>query len=76
MCVNEKASEKEEFRGYLEKNGVVDALTKVLVGLYEEQERPGNGLEWVKQHLGATLGVDIEVRIIPRPFVTAVQLKQ
>ena len=28
-------SKKEEFRRYLEKTGVMDALTKVLVGLYE-----------------------------------------
>ena len=28
-------SKKEEFRRYLEKTGVLDALTKVLVGLYE-----------------------------------------
>ena len=34
-------SKKEEFRKYLEKSGVIDALTKVLVGLYEEPERPG-----------------------------------
>ena len=38
-------SKKEEFRKYLEKSGVVDALTKVLVGLYEEPEKPGNALE-------------------------------
>ena len=35
-------SKKEEFRKYLEKSGVIDALTKVLVGLYEEPERPPN----------------------------------
>ncbi len=28
-------SKKEEFRRYLEKSGLLDALTKVLVGLYE-----------------------------------------
>jgi hypothetical protein len=31
---------KEEFRKYLERSGVVDQLTKVLVGLYEEPEKP------------------------------------
>ena len=31
---------KEEFRRYLERSGVIDALTKVLVGLYEEPEKP------------------------------------
>ncbi len=52
-----QASEKEEFRNYLEKSGVIDALTKgsntrqeiliiiVLVGLYEEPEKPSDALE-------------------------------
>lgn len=44
-------SKKEEFRKYLEKNGVVDALTKVLVGLYETPEKPNNALEFLTQHM-------------------------
>jgi len=40
-----QATEKEEFRHYLENSGVIDALTKVLVGLYEENEKPQNPLE-------------------------------
>jgi len=39
-------SKREEFRKYLEKSGVVDALTKVLVNLYEEPEKPNNALEY------------------------------
>merc|ERR1712216_1055938 len=53
-------SKKEEFRKYLEKSGVIDALTKVLVRLYEEPERPGNALDFIKQYLGASVGVDVE----------------
>ncbi|CAI2734037.1 unnamed protein product [Schistosoma spindalis] len=44
---------REEFRKYLEKSGVIDALTKVLVGLYEEPEKPDNALEFMKKHLQA-----------------------
>ncbi|XP_041649314.1 c-Myc-binding protein-like [Cheilinus undulatus] len=44
---------REQFRRYLEKAGVVDSLTSVLVALFESQERPNNALEYVKQHLGA-----------------------
>ena len=51
---------KEEFRKYLEKSGVIDALTKVLVGLYEEPERPPNAVEYIKRYLGAPAGVDVE----------------
>eukprot|EP00126_Sphaerothecum_destruens_P009189 Sdes_comp20458_c0_seq3m14678 len=53
-------SKKEEFRKYLEKSGTIDALTKVLVGLYEEPEKPNNALDFIKQYLGAPAGVDLE----------------
>ncbi|XP_061675999.1 C-Myc-binding protein [Syngnathoides biaculeatus] len=43
---------REQFRRYLEKVGVVDSLTSVLVALYEQPEKPTNALEFVKQHLG------------------------
>lgn len=46
-------SKREEFRKYLEQSGVVDALTKILVNLYEEPEKPTQALEFLKQHLGA-----------------------
>lgn len=53
-------SKKEEFRRYLEKTGVLDALIKVLVGLYEEPDRPSNALDYIKRYLGAPSSVDVE----------------
>lgn len=53
-------SQKEEFRKYLEKNGVISQLTRVLVGLYEEPERPSNAIDYIKKFLGAPTGVDVE----------------
>ncbi len=53
-------SKKQEFRKYLEKSGVIDALTKVLVGLYEEPERPANAVDYIKRYIGAPTGVDVE----------------
>jgi hypothetical protein len=44
---------KEEFQKYLEKNGVIDSLTKVLVGLYELPEKPPSAVEFIKEYLGA-----------------------
>jgi len=44
-------SKREEFRKYLEKSGVVDALTKVLVNLYEEPEKPNNALEFLLKNM-------------------------
>ncbi|XP_056143094.1 c-Myc-binding protein-like [Lampris incognitus] len=50
-----KASDpkREQFRRYLEKAGVLDSLTSMLVALYEQAEKPNNALEFLKQHLGA-----------------------
>ncbi|XP_037532746.1 c-Myc-binding protein [Nematolebias whitei] len=45
-------SKREQFRRYLEKTGVVDSLTSVFVSLYEQQEKPTDALEYVKEHLG------------------------
>jgi len=47
-------SKREEFRKYLEKSGVLDALTKVLVGLYEEPEKPNDALDFLRHHIGAS----------------------
>ena len=41
MAYRAADSKREEFRKYLEKAGVLDAMTKVLVGLYEEPEKVG-----------------------------------
>jgi len=58
---NNANSSKEEFRKYLEKAGVMDALTKVLVGLYEEPDRSQvNALEYLKKYLGAPQAVDVD----------------
>lgn len=37
-------AKKDEFRNYLEKTWVVDNLTRVLVSLYEETDRPVDAL--------------------------------
>jgi predicted ATP-grasp superfamily ATP-dependent carboligase len=58
---NNVNSSKEEFQKYLEKAGVMDALTKVLVGLYEEPDRSQvNALEYLKKYLGAPQAVDVD----------------
>lgn len=53
-------AKKEEYRKYLEKSGVVDSLTKVLVGLYEEPDRPPNAVEYMRKYMGASAGVDVD----------------
>ncbi|KAL2078033.1 hypothetical protein ACEWY4_025718 [Coilia grayii] len=51
-------SKREQFRRYLDKTGVLDGLTNVLVALYEETEKPNNALDFIKSHLS---GVGVEV---------------
>ena len=51
-------SKKDEFRAYLEKTGVVDQLTKVLVSLYEENDKPNNPLEFIKRNMSAPEEID------------------
>ena len=45
---------------YLEKTGVLDVFTKVLVGLFEEPERPNNAIEYIKKYIGAPSNVDVD----------------
>jgi chromosome segregation ATPase len=49
-------SKKEDFRRYLERSGAIDSLTSVLVGLYEETERPLESTDYIKKYLGASSG--------------------
>ena len=51
-------AKKDEFRAYLEKTGVVDQLTKVLVSLYEENDKPSNPLEFIKRNMSAPEEID------------------
>jgi hypothetical protein len=60
MSYETQDSQKEEFRRYLEKSGVISQLTRVLVGLYEEPDRPSQAIDYVKKHLGAPTGIDVE----------------
>ena len=52
MSYQSSEAKKEEFRKYLEKSNVIDALTKVLVNLYEEPEKPEKPIEFIKKSLG------------------------
>eukprot|EP00741_Cyanophora_paradoxa_P009702 tig00001600_g9399.t1 len=53
-------SKKDEFRKYLERSGVIDAVTKVFVALYEEPEKPANALDFIKTYLGAPTTAEYE----------------
>eukprot|EP00117_Sycon_ciliatum_P009914 scpid94624/ scgid12019/ C-Myc-binding protein; Associate of Myc 1 len=52
-------AKRDEFRRYLEKAGVLDGLTKVLVNLYEEPERPTQPLGFLAEQLTGSSFVDV-----------------
>nr|GMC96073.1 C-Myc-binding protein homolog [Ipomoea batatas]GMD01949.1 C-Myc-binding protein homolog [Ipomoea batatas] len=56
----EKEAKKEAFRKYLESSGVLDSLTKVLVALYEQNDKPSSAIEFVQQKLGGPAVSDYE----------------
>lgn len=37
---------------------MIDHLTRALVGLYEEQDKPNNSIEYLKRNLGTPSPVD------------------
>ncbi|XP_027622337.1 c-Myc-binding protein-like [Tupaia chinensis] len=57
-------SKHEQLRRYLEKSGVLDTLTKVLVALYEEPEKPNSALDFLKHHLGAATPENPEIELL------------
>lgn len=60
MSYRSSEGKKEEFRRYLESNHVIDALTRVLVNLYEESDKPENPVEYIKKVLGGASTADYE----------------
>jgi len=54
-------AKKDEFRKYLEKAGVLELLTKSLVQLYEEPEKPSDALSYLKKTVGGSDGDKSEI---------------
>uniref|UniRef100_A0A2K5D7K1 c-Myc-binding protein n=1 Tax=Aotus nancymaae TaxID=37293 RepID=A0A2K5D7K1_AOTNA len=62
--LNSANSKREQFWRYLEKSGVLDMLTKVLIALYEEPEKPNSALDFLKHHLGASTLENPEIELL------------
>ena len=60
MSYQSSEAKKEEFRKYLESNHVIDALTKALVNLYEEPDKPEKPVDFIKRVLGGPSSADFE----------------
>jgi cob(I)alamin adenosyltransferase len=50
-----------EFRQYLEEKQLMNELTKILVQLYETNEKPANPTAFCRDHFSRIDGVDIDV---------------
>jgi hypothetical protein len=56
-------AKREEFRKYLEKEGVLEYLTKQLVKLYEETDKPSSALDYLKNSCSGKDGEDSKLKI-------------
>lgn len=59
-------NKKEEFKKYLERAGVMDALTRILVVLYEEPEKPEDALEYIRTNLGGITEANEELSVLKK----------
>mmetsp|Transcript_32779 Transcript_32779/g.61651 ORF Transcript_32779/g.61651 Transcript_32779/m.61651 type:complete len:102 (+) Transcript_32779:66-371(+) len=64
-------SKKEAFRKFLETAGVVDMLTKSLVQLYEEPEKPTNAIDYVRTAFGAPTPAEFDAIVEEKNALTA-----
>ena len=46
-------TKREEFRKYCEKEGVLEQLTKTLLALYEEPEKPSNAVAFISKSIAS-----------------------
>ena len=46
-------TKREQFRSYLEKEGILESITKALVTLYEESDKPKEALAFVRKNIAA-----------------------
>lgn len=46
---------RDEFRKYLERSGAIEALTKLFVKLFHENERPENPMEFIRENFGDSI---------------------
>lgn len=57
-------NKREDFKRYLNKLGVIEALTKVLLNLYEMETRPKDPLDYIRTHMTAIINEREELRIL------------
>lgn len=54
-------SKRDQFRKYVENNGVVEMFSKVLVELMNIPEKPDNAIDFIRENLGATMKEKMQI---------------
>ncbi|CRG97622.1 C-Myc-binding protein, putative [Plasmodium gallinaceum] len=61
MSDNENISNlKDEFISYLEENEVINHISRVLLKLYEEKEKPDDAIKFIRENLYSTSDISLE----------------
>lgn len=64
MTTKEIVNKREDFKKYLYESGLFEALTKVLINLYELERKPIDPLDYIRTHMTQNIYEKEELRII------------
>ena len=57
------SSKREAFRKYLESGNVIETLNRAMISLHEQQERPKDPLNFIRNVIEAPTGEDVDALI-------------
>ncbi|XP_037822457.1 arginine kinase [Lucilia sericata] len=66
-------SKRVQYRKYLERAGVIDALSKALIKLYEEQNKPDDAIRFVRKFMCETCPDDAQFDAMKNDLETALK---
>lgn len=57
-------NKRDQFRKYIESNGVVEMLSKVFIQLMENPEKPEHPIDFIRENLGASLQEKMQIDLL------------
>lgn len=63
---------REDFKKYLIKSNVFEALTKVLISIYELEIKPTNPLDYIRTHMTEIIDEKEELKLLKNKYDTIV----
>jgi hypothetical protein len=79
MATKEAIDKHEDFKKYLYKSGLFEALTKVLINLYELEIKSINPLDYIRTHMTQIIHEKDELKILKSKhydLITQIQIIQ